>query len=75
MKIAHFISSIDISTGGPARSVTHLIKKILEKPNVNVTLYTSVSNNPVITSFKTNKGVIFFSKSIKNLKNIQTKIN
>lgn len=28
MKIAHFISSIDISTGGPARSVTHLIKNI-----------------------------------------------
>ena len=30
MKINHIVSSIDISSGGPARSVTHLIETILD---------------------------------------------
>lgn len=63
MKIAHFVSSIDISTGGPARSVTHLIKSLLNlNSNYTISLFTVKSNYPIILKFNTNKGSVIFSK-------------
>ncbi|APG60424.1 glycosyltransferase [Christiangramia salexigens] len=51
MKIAHFISSIDVSTGGPAKSVTSLIESILQISDLNVDLYSGKSENPIISDF------------------------
>ncbi|WP_405292406.1 glycosyltransferase [Algibacter sp. Ld11] len=79
MSINHVITSIDISTGGPARSVTHLIEEMLYLNNgINICLDTLKSQNPIINSFKTANGGLNFhefeqlglSKSLKNsLKN------
>lgn len=66
MKINHTIDSIDKSTGGPARSVTHLISKILEISNdLSIELTTLRSKNPVIKSFNKNNNICFFKKKIK----------
>jgi len=62
LKIAHFIQSIDISTGGPARSVTHLIEKILSISNNKILLFSSKSMNPILNKFKNNEGVVHFFK-------------
>lgn len=66
MKINHTIASIDKDTGGPARSVTHLISAILNvSDEALIDLTTIKSKNPIVTSFKKNNGeIIFFEKKI-----------
>ena len=62
MKIAHFIQSMDISTGGPARSVSHLIEKMLSISNNKILLFSSKSVNPILNEFKNKKGAVYFFK-------------
>ncbi|QXP69081.1 glycosyltransferase [Polaribacter sp. R2A056_3_33] len=63
MKINHIISSIDKSSGGPARSVTHLIDSVLRNSNeIEIILNTLESNNPIITKFDSTKGSLYFNK-------------
>lgn len=50
--IHHVISSIDTSTGGPARSVTHLIDGITKVNNdVILSLHTGKTESPILTDF------------------------
>lgn len=61
MKINHIISAIDISTGGPARSVTHIIQAMLQQEaTLRIDLNTYNSNNPLINNFTSNQGNINF---------------
>lgn len=54
MKVTHIISSIDTSTGGPARSVTHLISHLAQADaSLSLGLQTGVSKDPIIQSFET----------------------
>ncbi len=63
MKINHIVSSIDISSGGPARSVTHLIETILDvDKDIKISLNTLASNNPIIKSFDSANGDLYFNK-------------
>ena len=75
MIINHTVSSIDKSSGGPARSVTHLIEAILfVEKNIKINLNTLESNNPIIKKFDSIKGDLYFndfglleySKSLNN---------
>ncbi len=52
--IDHIVNSIDITTGGPARSVTYLVK-CLSKANSQLTigLHTGKSSKPITSSFDT----------------------
>jgi len=63
MKINHTVSSIDISSGGPARSVTHLIETILDvDQEIKITLNTLASNNPIIKDFNSTNGELSFNE-------------
>ncbi len=62
MNIKHFISSIDNSTGGPARSVTHLIAAMLEDSKHKIELYCGESPNPIRKDFEKSPGSIQFCK-------------
>ena len=73
MIISHVISSIDISSGGPSRSVTHLISRLLNNSKVEINLNTLTSLHPIIKNFTGNGSILFhekkifgFSKSLKN---------
>ena len=70
MKINHTITSIDKSTGGPARSVTHLISEILDNnSNINLDLTTLNSENPIIRTFgKENSNIYFYNNKVKFFK-------
>ena len=61
MKITHVISSIDSSSGGPSRSVTHLLSSLGEDfPSLTIALHTAKSEKPIIQHFKeTNIDLIF----------------
>ena len=62
MKISHVITSIDKSTGGPARSVTHLIQAMLNaNPLLKIHLETLKCQNPIIDTFKNSNGNIHFN--------------
>ena len=64
MKVNHTIASIDKSTGGPARSVTHLISKILEiNNNISIDLTTRSSNKQIIPPFNKENSNIYFHKN------------
>ena len=67
MNVNHTISSIDKSTGGPARSVTHLMSKILEiSDDISLDLTTLYSEKPIIRKFnKENSNIFFFNNTIK----------
>ena len=68
MKIIHVISSIDTSSGGPARSVSQLIQAMLyENKDITVQLNTLKSTEPIIKTFKTNNGILNFY-NLKQLK-------
>ncbi len=75
MRIAHIIASIDKNTGGPARSVTHLIKALLKKKGMDVTLITSKSTEPIINEFENINGHLFFfeNKILGRLKDLKRK--
>ncbi|MFD2543286.1 glycosyltransferase [Lacinutrix gracilariae] len=61
MKVYHVITSIDITTGGPARSVTYLIAAMLELDNtLQIELDTLKSKTPIITTFNTANSAIRF---------------
>lgn len=47
MNIFHFIQSIDITTGGPARSVTNLLSALIRHSSDNFKLFTKQSDNPL----------------------------
>ena len=63
MKITHFITSIDLSTGGPARSVTQLISGVLDLKKYVIELITSKSDAPILQHFKQTNGKISLLKS------------
>lgn len=74
MRIGHVIPSIDIQTGGPARSSTHLIKSLIKcERSLRVDLFTFVSENPIINEFQNsrlslnfcNKNKLGFSNDLK----------
>jgi len=78
MKIVHCISSIDETTGGPARSVTHLVDELVRIETISeVTLVTLNSENPLISKsmnpkikLKFNKpGFLGYSKELKEAMN------
>lgn len=63
MKITHCISSIDESTGGPARSATHLTEALSKNKQIaKITLFTLESNNPLILNSSIPKMTLDFSK-------------
>ncbi|MEN8879609.1 MAG: glycosyltransferase [Polaribacter sp.] len=65
MKITNVISSIDLSTGGPARSVTGLINSVLSKDEkIKINLETLYSSEPIINRFEIKRGKINFHNSI-----------
>ncbi len=78
MKISHYISSIDLTSGGPARSVTDLINHLAKNSTeIKIKLETLDFEKPIIKEFKhKNVKLIFhqfsfflFSRSlIKSLK-------
>lgn len=64
IKISHVIKSIDLETGGPARSTTHLINELNEvNPNLHITLNTFDSNYPIINQFENKNSIIFFKSN------------
>lgn len=84
MDIHHVISTIDISSGGPARSVTHLIESIhsIDK-DIEIELSSLKTAQPIITKFVNNRGRLNLYKSgrlgyssmlIKNLKDSEAKL-
>lgn len=59
--IAHTISSIDTSTGGPARSVTHLVSAMAHAElNLSLKLHTGASDDPIISGFDTENASLQF---------------
>jgi len=66
MKISHVIASLDVSTGGPARSSTSLVKALLEFKNIEFAeILTLVSDEPIMDNFNNSKGSIkFFETTI-----------
>ena len=61
MIINHVINSIDMVTGGPARSVTHLIQSLTELKDIQkLYLDTIKTNNPIIKNFDNDKSTIKF---------------
>ena len=60
MKIAHFIQSLDVTTGGPARSVTHLIKKIILNSSSQVSLISKQTLNPILKELDGENNLIYF---------------
>ena len=78
MKITHVISSIDQSTGGPARSSTALINKLCENESIDfVDLFTLYSEDPIITNFESPKTKIRFCKPdfLKLSKELESGLN
>lgn len=71
MKINHTITSIDKSTGGPARSVTHLMSEILKSnKNISLDLTTLSSKEPIIDSFnKEGSEIHFYNNKVEYTKN------
>jgi len=67
MRIKHVVETIDISSGGPARSVTFLIRKIInQNNNISIDLHTKDSASPIISGFNHDKGqIIFYNKKVK----------
>lgn len=84
MKITHCISSIDEVTGGPARSVTHLVEELGKIESISqVNLLSLQSENPLLSRFSNPKSKLKFfeaelfgySKELKiNLQSIQTSL-
>jgi len=66
MKVVHVISSIDKNTGGPARSVTGLIRGLLNL-NLKIDLLTLNSMSPIMQDFLHKSGEIHLMSSLFNL--------
>ena len=67
VNIYHVISSIDTSTGGPARSVTDLLQALSSKQSssYNYELFTIESDAPILGSTDANGYSIHFCKKLK----------
>jgi glycosyltransferase involved in cell wall biosynthesis len=64
MTITHTISSIDESTGGPARSVSHLASALAQSTELSaIQLVTLESDHPILRSGLGSKVDVFFCKS------------
>lgn len=64
MKVTHCISSIDESTGGPARSVTNLVEAFGEIDKISeINLLTLKSENPLLSKFVNTKLFLKFYSS------------
>lgn len=64
MKITHCISSIDESTGGPARSVTNLVEAFGKIDDISeINLLTLESKNPLLLKFSNTKLFLKFYSS------------
>lgn len=64
IRISHVIKSIDLETGGPARSTTHLINELNEvNPNLHVTLNTYHTKKPIINKFENKNSINFFTNN------------
>jgi glycosyltransferase involved in cell wall biosynthesis len=64
MRIDHVITSIDDSTGGPARSATQLVQGLVRKKEVSaVSLHTLTSPAPIITEFNDTKANLVFNRA------------
>ena len=78
MYINHVITSIDITTGGPARSVTHLIAAMLDRDaTLHIGLETLKSKNPITRSFNTvNSGIRFHdAETLQRSKSLVNSLN
>jgi glycosyltransferase involved in cell wall biosynthesis len=61
VRISHVIKSIDLETGGPARSTTHLVNELNNvNPELQITLNTFWSSNPIIENFENDNSINFF---------------
>lgn len=60
VNVNHTVASIDKSSGGPARSVTHLIEHLLLNKNIKINLFTRKSKQNICDDFKSIRGNIFF---------------
>ena len=77
MKVIACIFSIDMATGGPARSVTQLIVAMTQQDSsLQVNLRTGTSENPIIKEFKNRQATINFHYLNKFgwPKNLKTKL-
>ena len=63
MRVINVIHSIDISNGGPSRSITHLIQEMLKiDKKIEIGLETLLSNTPIINSFDDANGDLSLNK-------------
>ncbi len=60
MKIIHVVSSIDESTGGPARSITTAVQGLLDLIEIDVQIFTGKSKKPVTELLKHSDRVLNF---------------
>lgn len=73
LNICHVISSIDVSTGGPARSSTHLIDALLFKfDDIKVKLLTKPTSNPIIVNFSYPNGELIFDQNNKRIEYLKS---
>lgn len=75
MKVYHFVSSIDSSTGGPARSITSSVQGILDYSKIQVKIITGCVDNPELGGLKNKINSVVFNSvgmfgRLKNVKNV-----
>ena len=65
MKVLVIINSIDVSHGGTSRSSTDVVSELARRfPNIETTLITCASENPVISNFDSTNAEIKFCKNL-----------
>lgn len=68
MKVIHVVSSIDKSSGGPARSVTDLVRFVAKKDlNNKIYLLTLASKHPIVSHFEEENVTLLFFDNIRLL--------
>lgn len=70
MLILHVIQSIDKSIGGPARSVTSLLKVITLNKKISIKLIAKNSANPIMSELNGKPETILFTKNRTELKSL-----
>ena len=70
IKIIHCIESIDNSTGGPARSVTMLIQKLIDKSQNKFILISKNTISPIITGFQKINNSLFLINTANEINKI-----
>lgn len=65
MKVLVLINSIDVTQGGTSRSSTSVVSELSRQfPNIEITLITRFSQNPIFTHFDNTNAQIIFCKSL-----------